>query len=334
MCAASLPKVSVVCPWFNRADHIADTLDSLLAQTYPALEIVIVDDGSSDPRVQERLAAYDDPRLRVIRQENAGFTRAIRRAIAETDGAYIAIQGAGDVSAPHRLALQARFLQAHPDYALVGCGFRSARIPPLDPAAPFHGWDLAPGAPLPEQGTLVRTPTPEELTERNAFSHGEVMMRRAAYEAAGGYRPTFANCQDVDLWLRIGQHHKMGVLGEFLYERRVFQKDGIAPDLRKNLMQLAYSRLAHRCFAERRSGRPDSVERYGALAILKVPRDLKTTKRILRGVKQVQAIGDLRLAEIRTVRDLYGWPNYALAYLYGAYLKARYGTAAPPRRGG
>lgn len=99
----TLPKVSVVCAWYNRVDYISDTIDSLLAQDYPNFDITIVNDGSPDPLVREVLDNYTNPRLRVIHQENTGFTRAIRRAIDESDRTYIAIQGAGDISLPGRL---------------------------------------------------------------------------------------------------------------------------------------------------------------------------------------------------------------------------------------
>lgn len=326
------PKVSLVCSWYNRSDALDDTLTSLLAQTYDNLEIVLVNDGSPDPRVREILDGYQDPRLRVIHQPNTGFVRAIRRAIAETDGDFIAIMGAGDICAPHRITLQADFLAQHPEYAIVGCGFRSAWVPPRNPDTPFHNWDIAPGATPPVTGTLVNSPTPDALTLVNAFTHGEVMIRRSCYDAVSGYRVVFQNSQDLDLWLRLGERYRLGVLGEFMYERRIFLSDGIAGDMRKNLVQIAFAQLAVKAYHERRKGKRDSVDRYGPAAMMRVPRGLATLKRILRAVKQVKGIGELDLGDLRTVNDLYGPVHYTLALAFGAYLKARYGDAAPPKR--
>jgi glycosyltransferase involved in cell wall biosynthesis len=329
-----LPKVSVVCSWYNRADAIPDTVGSLLAQDYGNLEIVIVNDGSPDPGVRAMFDRYDDPRLRIIHQPNTGLVRAMRRAIAETDGAFIAIMGAGDICAPHRISLQARFLAENPDYALVGCGFRSAWVPPRDPDAPFHNWDLGEGAAAPRAGTLVRSPTMDELSERNAFSHGEVMMRRTCYDAVSGYRVFFQNAQDIDLWLRLAERYRLGVLGEFMYERRIFMSDGIAADLRKNMVQIAFARMATFCGRERRKGGRDSVDRYGPAAMMRVPRDVATLKQVLRAVKQVKGLGVLDLREMGAVRDLYGPFFHLAARLYGGYLQVRYGDAPPPKRQG
>lgn len=333
MSESDLPKVSVVCPIYNRTDHIGDTVESLLAQTYPNFDIVLVNDGSPDPRVRDILNSYDDPRLRVIHQHNTGFTHAIRRAVAESDGRFIAVMGAGDICAPHRLALQADFLASNPDYAIIGCEFRSAKIPSTNPDTPFHNWDMAPGAELPAHGTLSSSPGAADLKRRNAFSHGEVMIRRTHYDAVDGYRVFFANTQDLDLWLRLTERYRLGVLADFLYERRIFLADGIAPDLKKSLVQIAYSGLAKQCHSERARGRRDSVEIYGAATMMRVPMGLATTKRILRAVKQVKAIGDLHLSQLNSVRDLYGLINYMLAFAYAGYLLMRYKNRIPPKRG-
>ncbi|MCV6598340.1 MAG: glycosyltransferase [Mangrovicoccus sp.] len=331
----SLPKVTIITAWYNRAAYLQDTLAGLLAQTYPNFEIVLVNDGSPDPRVREILDSYEDPRLRVIHQGNSGMVQALRRAIYESDGAFIALQGAGDVSAPHRIALQADFLTRHPDYALIGCGFRSCRVgaeADAEPGKSHDNWDLEPGAPWPETGILARSPSNDELCRVNAFSHGEVMMRRSVYEELGGYRSFFANTQDLDLWLRMGAKHKLGVLQEFLYERRIFMGDGIAPDLKKSLRQLAFTRMALACYADRQKGQPDRVALYGPVAMRKLPMDRALFEDLLRCVKQVKAYGNLDLAELRAVRDLYGPLAYGLCTLYGRYLLARYGDKVPPKR--
>lgn len=118
---ATCPEVAIVCAWYNRADYIRDTVDSVLAQDFDRFEVVIINDGSPDPRVREILDSYDDPRLRVVHQENTGFTVAIRRAIDMTSAPYIAIQGAGDVSLPGRLRHQHDWLESNAGIGVVGC---------------------------------------------------------------------------------------------------------------------------------------------------------------------------------------------------------------------
>ena len=85
------PLVSVCCAYYNRSEFLRSTINGLLAQDYPNFELVVVNDGSTDPAVRSILDSYQDPRLRVIHQSNTGFVAAIRRAIDESRGQYIAI---------------------------------------------------------------------------------------------------------------------------------------------------------------------------------------------------------------------------------------------------
>ena len=319
----TLPLVSVVCAWYNRADYLCITLDSLLAQTCPSFEIVLVNDGSTDPRVREILDGYNDPRLTVIHQDNAGFPHSIRRAIKASQGQYIAIQGAGDISFPSRLERQARFLSENPDFVLVGCKINNFRVekdaPP--PASPVDNADFdgtGQGA-----GTLLSEATAKQITWRNPFSHGEVMMRRSAYDAVGGYRVFFTNAQDVDLWLRMLSQGRQGVLKDWLYQRNAFIADGIATNLRKLMVQLSFSLMAAQCHDERAAGRPDSVERYGTAAMLRLRNGIRLRVRILRRIRQAYWFGTLDPADLSVVRELYGVTNYLMARLLVAAMNLR-----------
>src|SRR5690554_1592429 len=96
----SQPRVTIVCAWYNRSEFLLRTVDSLLSQDFDDYEVVIVNDGSTDPRVRELLDGCSDSRLKVIHQENAGFVRAISRAVNYCKSPFIAIQGSGDISYP------------------------------------------------------------------------------------------------------------------------------------------------------------------------------------------------------------------------------------------
>ena len=102
----STPAISVVMGVFNEAAVLAPTLDSILAQTERDFELIVVNDGSTDPRVGEILAEYArrDARLRVLTQANAGLTRALIDGCARASAPWIARQDADDVSLPGRLA--------------------------------------------------------------------------------------------------------------------------------------------------------------------------------------------------------------------------------------
>lgn len=253
------PKVSVVCAWYNRADYIRDTLDSLLAQDFDDYDITLVNDGSRDPRVREILDSYSDPRLTVIHQENTGFVGAIRHAIERSGGEYIAVMGAGDVALPARLRMQAAFLDAHPDHVGVGCGIRERAVDAHGTPGPARDLNLAGRTGITHADVLSRIHSP--------FTHGEVTYRRAAYEAVGGYRPFFRFTQDLDLWCRMSRTGgTYAVLPEVLYERRLFEADGIATDMQKHAAQITFAFMALQCAREWDRQGFDVVDVFGLQA--------------------------------------------------------------------
>jgi len=207
----SAPQISVVCAWYNRADYIRDTVDSLLAQECDSFEIVIINDGSPDPNVRKILDSYSDARLRIIHQENTGFTIAIRRAIGMAKAPLVAIQGAGDISFRNRLREQAAVFDQYPDVAIVGSHYTVN--------------DLTVGD---IQRRCPKTPKMGALT-KFGFSHGELMYRRSVYDEVGGYRPLFYVGQGSDLWTRMLRKHKAYIVAEPLYEQRIF-RDGVSKD--------------------------------------------------------------------------------------------------------
>ncbi len=261
--------VSVVCAWYNRAEFLRDSLDSLLGQEgIEDYEVVLVDDDSPDPRVREILGSFDDPRLRVIHRENGGFVNAIRTAIDAARGRYIAIMGAGDVCHPRRLARQKAHLDAHPELIMTGCWYE-------DRQQDAEGrWQVV---------ATHRNPAPagpRDLHVRNPYTQGETMFRREAYDAVGGYRTFFRNSQDADLWLRMIEIGRLGQLEEVLYERRIFA-DGITGDVDKMLRQSFYSSMAIEMSKLRLAGRPDLVELFGEEARWMRPRTTRSARRFL-----------------------------------------------------
>ena len=241
----TIPKVSVVCPIYNRADYIRDTVDSLLAQDLDSFEIVLINDGSPDPRVREILDSYDDPHLKVVHQENTGFTLAIRRAIELSHAPFIAIQGAGDVSLPSRLRLQWEALEAAPGAAIAGCHYRVRNM--LDGVVS----EVAPV--LPAKGTIIF----------QRLSHGELMYRRSVYDAVKGYRTVFNVGQGSDLWMRLMREHTAVIIPSVEYEQRYFA-DGTALSPVKRVMRHVMN--AVRIENERlfRQTGFDHIDSYGA----------------------------------------------------------------------
>ena len=257
--SSSAPKVSVVCAWYNRADYIRDTVDSLLNQDFDDYEIVLVNDGSPDPRVREILDSYDAPRLRVIHQENTGFVGAIRKALGNSTGEYIAVMGAGDASLPARLRVQAEFLDTHPEHIGLGCGLREAEVDRDWKIVKVRDLRLKARPEITHEQVLGRIHSP--------FTHGEVMYRRSAYEAVGGYRPFFRFTQDLDLWCRMSRYGgKYAVIPDVLYERRLFAADGIATDMQKHVTQITLAFMALQCAREWDRQGCDVIDIFGMQA--------------------------------------------------------------------
>ncbi len=249
-----VPRVSVVCACYNRADYIRDTIDSLLTQDLHSFEVVVVNDGSDDPRVRDVLDSYNDPRLRVIHQQNTGFTRAICRAIESSSAPIIAIQGAGDVSHPERLRRQLEFLESNQDLIGVGCSIRHVVV-----GGRYSGFEEIR---RPKSPVAVH----DDIIKNNPFTHGEVMFRRVVYDKVGGYRPFFKYAQDRDLWLRMSLHGSFGFCPEVLYDRRSFSDGGVSSSHKKGLSQRKMSYIAIECVRERREFGFDIVDIYGAEA--------------------------------------------------------------------
>src|SRR5688572_5767710 len=107
------PLVSVVIPTYNYGHLVAEAVDSALAQTYPAVEVLVVDDGSTDD-TWDRLARYGD-RIRCVRQANAGLSAARNTGIRAAHGEYVALLDSDDAFHPRKLDLQMRYLTSRPE---------------------------------------------------------------------------------------------------------------------------------------------------------------------------------------------------------------------------
>jgi glycosyltransferase involved in cell wall biosynthesis len=194
-------------PVFNAGAYLRASIESVLAQTFGAFELIVVDDASSDGS-SDVLASYRDRRLRVIRHErNLGLTATLNRGLRESGSDLIARQDADDVSTPTRLARQVEFLDRHPDVALVG--------------TQAHLIDAG-GRPFAraERGREHQTLRWELLFD-NPFLHTSVVFRRDALEALGGFDETFSYCQDYDAWSRLAAVRRLANLGEPLVLSRV-----------------------------------------------------------------------------------------------------------------
>lgn len=204
---------------------------SVLGQREVDLELIVVDDGSSEP-TREALAKLtaSDRRIRPVRIERSGLTAALCAGCAATRAPFVARHDAGDVSEPDRLRDQLDLLAGNAGLAFVSCWTRC-----LGPG----GEDLQVVTGLRFDASPVRlNPTRGEDTELlGPSSHGSVVFRREAYESAGGYRMSFRLAQDWDLWWRLAARGEFASVPKALYTRRLspasisFQQDRVQRSL-------------------------------------------------------------------------------------------------------
>ena len=198
--------VSVVIPAYNAAATIERALRSVAAQTYRPLEVIVVDDASTDPTAT--LAAdFADLEVRVVRlTTNGGPSRARNAGIAAASGDYIAFLDSDDIWLPEKTARQVAYLDGHPECVVVGCRTRSVdetgRAGPAWPAQPPRlgedGW----------KGLLYES-----------WLHTGCVMARAADVKAERFDPGLGVAEDRDLWIRLARRGHVGFVPERLAQR-------------------------------------------------------------------------------------------------------------------
>lgn len=270
------PDITVFSCWYNRKEGLEESVRSILDQKDVDFEYIIVDDASTDGS-SEMLKKFDDPRLRIIRNEhNIGFVKSANKAVLSGTGRYVAVHDAGDLSMPQRLKKQFDFLEENQNTVAVGVGVESRNL---------------------VTGRVYSLKSHEGAKDglRYAYTHGEVMFRREIYNKVGGYREIFYFSQDKDLWHRLSSFGELGLISEPLYSRIVFE-DGVAHDHVKLAQQAVFSNLMMHSATERSKGRPDPVERYNALALLTQPRTARFKTFIRRRMRKLLTRGELRKA--------------------------------------
>jgi len=217
--------VSVLMPVYNAARYLREAVESVLAQGHSALELVAIDDASSDGSYEllQELAARDS-RVRVFRQaRNQGIVAARNRAFREAspEAEFCAILDADDVCEPDRLALQVEFLRAHPEHALVG-----GHTLIIDEASQVIGIRRYPT----DYAAICKT-----ITRYNPIAQPAVMLRRSLLPSAEPYDAAYPRCQDYALWLQLAAAHPIANLDRAILRYRVSQTQGKRTELRKTL---------------------------------------------------------------------------------------------------
>jgi glycosyltransferase involved in cell wall biosynthesis len=215
--ASARPLVSVIMPVFNGGPYLVESIESVLAQTYPSIEVVVVDDASYDetPLVLERYAA--DGRIRYLRNsQNLGQFGSVNIGIEAADGELIAIHHADDVYFPQLLEFEVAFLEREPD---VGAVFS------FDVFIDAKGVEWGRADPPSEyRGDVIlsyREVLEGILRYGNVFIRGGTsVVRRHVYDSVGPFDESFGLRGDLDMWLRIARQHDIGIVDKYLTRYR------------------------------------------------------------------------------------------------------------------
>ncbi len=199
------PLVSVLIPVYNTEKYIKDSVDSIISQTYSNLEIIVVDDASTDS-TYSILSSYNDPRLRLYRNEtNLYIAENRNKAISYATGKYIVWQDADDISLPTRVEILVSFMESHSDVGICGSYLQS--------------FDETGDKDIREYATN------DSMLRKNIFKYSPVaqptaIIRRDILDLVGKYNPKFPPAEDLDMSFRIGSVSKFANVPQVLLKYR------------------------------------------------------------------------------------------------------------------
>lgn len=208
-----MPRVSVIIPTYNRAHLVHEAVDSVLTQTFRDLEVIIVDDGSTDD-TSAVLAMYTDPRVRVIYQENQGKGAARNTGIRAACSEYVAFLDSDDLWLPHKLERQLAMLTNH-----------SPRAWGYTDAYGFDGETKQILYVFSQQHQQYEGLVERHLILRDFIATSTTIVQRLVFKEVGMFSHA-PRAQDWDLWLRIAVNYPICRVPEALVGYRIHKRTG------------------------------------------------------------------------------------------------------------
>ncbi len=190
-----MPLISVIIPVYNAGRTVLETIRSVQVQTFSDLEVIIINDGSTDDSLA-KLQSIHDPRLAIFSYENGGLPVARNRGLDHAQGEYVSFIDADDIWLPEKLALQLQALEQSPT------------------AGAAYSWTAA----MQEQNSTISfAQASQPLFEGYVYPHlllqnfigsgSNILVRREAIAAVGNFDPTLKSCEDWDFYLRLAAQH-------------------------------------------------------------------------------------------------------------------------------
>jgi glycosyltransferase involved in cell wall biosynthesis len=267
--------VSVVMPAYNSACFIEEAIESILCQTYPDFELILINDGSMDKtlEVMETYAGQDS-RIRLLSHENMGMGTSLNAAISTASGNWIVRMDADDVMLSHRIERQLQFLAERPDVAVA-----SSLVIYIDEQGRQIGGSVSDLRTAEDFGSYLRS------NELLGFHHPASIFRKDVFLKVGGYRPQFWPAEDIDLWNRIAEEgYVVLVQQEYLLKYRVHSRSVSISGAKTARTKV---RWVKECMLRRRRGQPEpSLEEFLAIEAaqplgIRLNRQRKETAKLL-----------------------------------------------------
>lgn len=212
-----MAKVSVILPTYNRAEILSRSINSLIQQTYADLEIVVVDDASTDD-TESVVKSFNDERINyILHDENRGANVARNTGISQSTGEYIAFQDSDDVWLPQKIQRQIEaFQQARSETGLVSAGV--CRV------WPDYQTDYLPGDKWRTQDFI------RSLIHNNFIPTQAAMIKRECIQKVGNFNNELPRLQDWEMWIRLSKEYNFELVDETLVVKNM------------NVDELSYSR--------------------------------------------------------------------------------------------
>lgn len=241
----------MIIPTYNRCELVQRAIDSVLAQTHPVHDIIVIDDGSTDG-TDEMLRARYGERIRYHWQANAGVSAARNAGMAIAHGRYFALLDSDDVWRTEKTARQVAWLDAHPDFGMVLCDVVRVDAD-HKPYNVFHRREV-----LPEDGWVLH-----RLLLNPSLVPASIMFRREVFDTCGGFDPSLRTAEDLDFHLRVARRWQIGVIEAELVEAMRGHQDGLSGEA---TTYDDYVKVVERAIADAEGLIDDSI-RHEAMAL-------------------------------------------------------------------
>lgn len=204
-----MPLVSVVICAYNAQDFIEETLQSVLAHTYPRVQLIVVDDGSKDETAA--IVRSHGARVHLISHENRGLASARNSGIAQCAGEYLVFFDADDLMPPERIALQVDYMQRHPDIALSFVDYRNFNSEGQAERTHFQTCPRLQQLLAGRTDVTIDKPC-EALLEEYFGISGTMMVRRSILSQVSGFDPELRGSEDLNFAYRVARHTRVAAI--------------------------------------------------------------------------------------------------------------------------